>query len=320
MSGPSISEPTRRTTPREALQAPCAKPRTVSDILEELLEILDLEEIDFNIFRGQNEPSRYGRLFGGQVAAQALVAAGRTVKGLPAHSLHSYFLRPGDPSTPVVYTVDRIRDGRSFVTRRVVGQQRGKAIFNMAVSFHEPEASYEHQDEMPEAPEPSEVPSWLERMEKVWDKLPEGMKKVTPGPRPIDVRHVDAPTYLGGEPTRGPTQVWLKVDGALGDDPFLHQCLLTYATDISLLDNILRPHGRLGKLGPMMVASIDHAVWFHRPLRFDDWLLYVQDSPTAFGARGFARGVLYARDGSLVASAVQEGLMRPVTEAEDRSQ
>jgi acyl-CoA thioesterase-2 len=294
----------------------------VSTALDELLEILDLEEIDFNIFRGQNEPSRHGRLFGGQVAAQALVAAGRTVEELPAHSLHAYFLRPGDPGVPVVYTVDRIRDGRSFVTRRVVGQQRGKAIFNLAASFHEPEFSYEHQEEMPAAPDPEKVPTWLDRMRAVWDDLPHEMKKVTPspGPRPIDVRHVEAPTYLGGGASRGPTQVWMKADGKLSDDPLLHQCVLTYATDISLLDNILRPHGRLGQLGPMMVASIDHAVWFHRPLRFDEWLLYVQESPVAYGARGFARGALYTRGGALVASTTQEGLMRPVKEAEDRTQ
>ncbi|MEE2675113.1 MAG: acyl-CoA thioesterase II [Myxococcota bacterium] len=292
----------------------------MTDTLDDLLQVLDLEEIDFNIFRGTNEPTRYGRLFGGQVAAQALVAAGRTVEGLPAHSLHGYFLRPGDPSVPVVYTVDRIRDGRSFVTRRVVGQQRGKAIFNMATSFHQPEFSYEHQDPMPDAPGPEEVPTWTERMQKVWKTLPEEMKKVTPSPRPIDIRHVQAPTYLGGESSQGSAQVWMKADGRLADDPLLHQCVLTYGTDISLLDNILRPHGRLGKLGPMMVASIDHAVWFHRPLRADEWLLYVQDSPVAFGARGFARGTLYARDGTLIASTSQEGLMRPVKEAEDRTQ
>jgi len=288
--------------------------------LDDLLAVLDLEEIDFNIFRGENEPSRHQRLFGGQVAAQALVSAGRTVSGLPAHSLHGYFLRPGDPETPVVYTVDRIRDGRSFATRRVVAQQRGKAIFNMSVSFHEPEASYEHQDPMPEAPAPEDVPTWRQRVEAVWDRLPDEMKVVAPSDRPIDIRHVQAPTYLGGEPTRGPNQVWMRADGGLPDDPFVHQCMLTYATDISLLDNILRPHGRLGKLGPMMVASIDHAVWFHRPTRFDQWLLYHQDSPTAFGARGFARGALYTRDGTLVASVAQEGLMRPVRVAEDRSQ
>lgn len=292
----------------------------MGDILDELLGVLDLEEIDFNIFRGRNEPSREGRLFGGQVAAQALVAAGRTVDNLPAHSLHGYFLRPGDPSRPVTYTVDRIRDGRSFVTRRVVGQQRGKAIFNMATSFHSPEYSYEHQDPMPEAPPPEQVPTWRERLESVWEQLPPEMKKVTPTPRPIDVRHVQTPTYLGGEPSRGPSQVWMKADGRLPDDPFLHQTLLVYATDISLLDNILRPHGRLGKLGPMMVASVDHAVWLHRPFRFDDWLLYAMDSPSAFGARGFARGALYTRDGTLVASTAQEGLMRPAREAEDRSQ
>jgi acyl-CoA thioesterase-2 len=292
----------------------------VSEILQELLDVLDLEQIDENIFRGQNEPARQGRLFGGQVAAQALEAAGRTVKALPAHSLHGYFLRPGDPSVPVVYTVDRIRDGRSFITRRVVGQQRGKAIFNLAASFHQAEFSYEHQDEMPSAPPPEEVPTWRERMQTVWDKLPEEMKKVAPSERPIDVRHVQAPTYLGGDASQGPSYVWMKADGKLGDDPFLHQTLLTYATDISLLDNILRPHGRLGKLGPMMVASLDHAVWLHRPFRFDDWLLYAMDSPTAFGGRGYARGALYTREGTLVASTAQEGLMRPAREAQDRSQ
>jgi acyl-CoA thioesterase-2 len=190
----------------------------------------------------------------------------------------------------------------------------------MAVSFHEPEFSYEHQDEMPEAPPPEEVPTWRERMEAVWNSLPDEMKKVTPSSRPIDIRQLQTPTYLGGEASRGPTQVWMKANGKLADDLFLHQTLLTYATDISLLDNILRPHGRLGKLGPMMVASIDHAVWLHRPLRFDEWLLYVMDSPAAFGARGFARGTIYTRDGKLVASTAQEGLMRPAKEAEDRSQ
>ncbi len=288
--------------------------------LAELLDVLDLEEIDYNIFRGRNEPARRGRLFGGQVAAQALVAAGQTVEDVPAHSLHAYFLRPGDPKVPVVYTVDRIRDGRSFFTRRVVGQQRGKAIFNMAVSFHEPEPSYEHQDPMPDAPDPESLPTWDERVKQAWDRLPDEMKKVAPEAGPIDLRHVDAPTYLGGTPRRGPSQVWMKVQEKLPGDRFLHQCVLTYATDISLLDNILRPHGRLGQLGPMMVASIDHAVWFHRPLRVDEWLLYAQESPAAFGARGFARGTLYTRDGVLVASVAQEGLMRPVQVTEDRSQ
>ena len=297
-----------------------ANPLRMSAILRDLLDILDLEEIDANIFRGQNEQTRWGRLFGGQVAAQALVAAGRTTDGLPAHSLHAYFLRPGDPSTPVVYTVDRIRDGRSFVTRRVVGQQRGKAIFNLSVSFHEPEKSYEHQLAMPDAPDPETIPRWSERMAKVIDRLPEEMKKVTPGERPIDVRYVDPPTYLGGTPSSEPSQTWVKAQGPLGDDPFLHQCVLTYATDISLLDNILRPHGRLGTLGPMMVASIDHAIWFHRPCRIDEWVLFVQDSPVAFGARGFARGTLYTKEGILVASVAQEGLMRPAPVAEDRSQ
>ena len=292
----------------------------VSEILAELLGVLDLEEIDFNIFRGRNETTRFHRLFGGQVAAQSLVAAGRTVQGLPAHSLHAYFLRPGDPEVPIIFTVDRIRDGRSFVTRRVVAQQRGKAIFNMSASFHQPEESYDHQDAMPEAPEPESLPTWVERMEKVWDQLPEEMRRVAPSPRPIDVRHSEAPTYLGGTGGQGPNLVWMKTNAPLPDDPMLHQCVLTYATDISLLDNVVRPHGRLGSRGPMMIASLDHAVWFHRPLRVDDWLLYTQHSPAAAGARGFARGVLYTRDGTLVASVAQEGLMRPVREPEDRSQ
>jgi acyl-CoA thioesterase-2 len=292
----------------------------VSKALDELLEILDLEEIELNIFRGHNESERRGRLFGGQVAAQALVAASRTVESRPAHSLHGYFLRPGDPSIPVLYSVDRIRDGRSFTTRRVVAIQHGHAIFNMSASFHAPERGYEHQTPMPEAPPPEGVPTWQERVEQVWSRLPEQARVFDPRERPIDLRHVDLPTYLGGGPTRAPGLVWLRVLRRLPDDERLHQALLTYASDISLLDNIIRPHGRLGTLGPIMMASIDHAVWFHRPLRVDEWLLYAQESPVAAGARGFARGQLFTREGVLVASVAQEGLMRPAGTAEDRSQ
>lgn len=292
----------------------------MSKALDELLEILDLEEIELNIFRGHNESERRGRLFGGQVAAQALVAASRTVEARPAHSLHGYFLRPGDPSIPVLYSVDRIRDGRSFTTRRVVAIQHGHAIFNMSASFHVPEPGYEHQTPMPEAPPPESVPTWQERVEKMGSRIPEHARVFDPRERPIDLRHVDLPTYLGGEPTRAPGLVWLRVERRLAGDERLHQALLTYASDISLLDNIIRPHGRLGTLGPIMMASIDHAVWFHRPLRVDEWLLYAQESPVAAGARGFARGQLFAREGVLVASVAQEGLMRPAGTAEDRSQ
>jgi acyl-CoA thioesterase-2 len=292
----------------------------VNKRLDELLELLDLEEIELNIFRGQNESERHGRLFGGQVAAQALAAAGRTVPSKPAHSLHGYFLRPGDPTLPVLYSVDRIRDGRSFTTRRVVAIQNGKAIFNMSVSFHEPEPSYEHQIEMPGAPDPEGVPTWQERLEKMADRIPQEVRAWAPRPRPIELRHVHPPTYLGGEATHEPGQVWLRVERQLEDDALLHQCILTYASDISLLDNIIRPHGRRGELGPLMMASLDHAVWFHRPLRVDEWLLYHQESPVAAFFNDTATTEIYTRDGRLVASVAQEGLMRPVGTPEDRSQ
>jgi acyl-CoA thioesterase-2 len=288
--------------------------------LDELLHCLDLEAIDLDIFRGHNEREHGPRLFGGQVAAQALVAAGRTVDGQAPHSLHAYFLRPGDPTTPVIYRVDRIRDGRSFSTRHVVAIQRGKAIFNVSVSFHVEEVGYEHQLEMPEAPPPESLPSWTEVVTKMLDRMPPEVRSWAPRPRPIDMRFVHLPTFFGGEARRGTSLVWLRVAHPLPDDPFLHQCLLTYASDISLLDNIVKPHGRSGPLGPLMTASLDHALWFHRQLRVDDWLLYVQDSPAAWGARGFARGTLFTRKGELVASVAQEGLMRPAKRAEDRSQ
>ncbi|MBW2231739.1 MAG: acyl-CoA thioesterase II [Deltaproteobacteria bacterium] len=291
-----------------------------SEGLPALLETLDLEEIDENIYRGQNEPGRPGRLFGGQVAAQSLVAAGRTVRGVPVHSLHGYFLRPGDPAVPVVYTVDRIRDGRSFSTRRVVAQQRGKAIFNMAASFHEAERGYTHQLEMPDAPPPEEVASWREHIERLTGKIPEQFREMVKRERPVETRHVHPPTFLGGPTREGPSQLWIRAREHLGDDPFLHQCVLTYATDISLVDCVLQPHGSRGELGPMMTASLDHAIWFHRPLRMDEWLLYHIDSPAAYGARGLSRGSVYTQAGVLVASTSQEALVRPVSNAEDRSQ
>jgi len=281
-----------------------------------LIGLLDLEEIERNIFRGQNEPAPRERLFGGQVAAQALVAAGRTVEGRAAHSLHAYFLRPGDPSIPVLYTVDRIRDGQSFTTRRVVAVQRGQAIFNIAVSFQVAEVGYEHQQiQMPDAPAPESLPTWQERV----SALPPEAFPWTRTDRPIDIRHVHAPTFLGGEPRSGGNLAWLRATGKLPDDPFFHRCVLTYASDMSLLDTAILPHGRSGSLGPVMMASLDHTLWFHRDVRVDEWLLYVQESPIAGGARGFTRGTLFTRDGHLVASAAQEGLMRPTGRPEDRS-
>jgi len=292
----------------------------MGETISGLLELLDLEEIDRNIYRGKNERGERLRLFGGQVAAQALVAAGRTVQGRAAHSLHGYFLRPGDPTVPVLYTVDRIRDGQSFTTRRVVAVQRGQAIFNMSVSFQVNEAGYEHQQlAMPEAPPPESLPTWTERAERAQALLPPGSFPWVRGERPIDLRHVAAPTFLGGEARRGGNLVWFRAAGRLPEDPFLHLCVVTYASDMSLLDTVVLPHGRNGPLGPVMMASLDHALWFHHAVRADEWLLYAQDSPAAAGARGFARGSIFTRDGRLVASVAQEGLMRPTGKPEDRS-
>jgi acyl-CoA thioesterase-2 len=280
---------------------------------DELCEILDLEEIDLNIFRGQNERGQVHRLFGGQVLSQALMAAGRTVDELVPHSLHGYFLRPGDPKIPVLYTVDRIRDGRSFVTRRVVAIQHGRAIFNLAASFHAPEAGYDHQSEMPDAPEPESLPTWLEQLREHSDRVPDFKGREARGEPPFDFRFVNLPTYLGGKGGNDPNLIWLRAGGHVAaDDALLHQCLLTYATDMSLIDTIARHHAQRTRAGTIsMAASLDHAVWFHRPIRADEWVLYAQDSPSAASGRGFARGSLYSRDGVLLASVAQEGLIRP---------
>ncbi|HVP30797.1 MAG TPA: acyl-CoA thioesterase II [Myxococcota bacterium] len=295
--------------------------RSQAEKLRDLIGLLDLEEIDADVYRGRNEPAPRMRLFGGQVAAQALVAAGRTVSFGSAHSLHGYFLRPGDPERPVVYHVERLRDGKSFVTRHVVARQRGQAIFDLSVSFQAPQEGYEHQQlVMPEAPDPESLPTWSDRVRAAGAMLPDEARGWALEPRPIDLRHVLPPTFLGGEPREGGSVVWFRAGGPVPDDPFLHQCLVTYATDMSLLDNIILPHGRRGRLGPVMMASLDHAVWFHHPVRADEWLLYAQDSPAAAGARGFARGSIFTRQGKLVVSVAQEGLMRPAGAPEDRSQ
>jgi len=280
---------------------------------DELCELLGLEEIDLNIYRGQNERGQVGRLFGGQVLAQSLMAAGRTVEGLAPHSLHGYFLRPGDPGIPVLYTVDRIRDGRSFTTRRVVAIQHGRAIFNLAASFHAAEEGYEHQSKMPHAPDPESLPTWMEQLRAHRDRVPDFAAREKRGGPPIDFRFVHLPTYLGGEPGDDPNLIWLRAHGELDPaDALLHQGLLTYATDMSLIDTIVRHHARSRRDATIsMAASLDHAVWFHRPFRADHWILYAQDSPSAAGGRGFARGALYTRDGSLIASVAQEGLIRP---------
>lgn len=278
--------------------------------LEQLVGILDLEALEVNLFRGVSIADNRVRVFGGQVAAQALVAAGRTVEDdRRVHSLHAYFLLPGDPRSPIVYDVDRIRDGRSFTTRRVVAIQDGEAIFNLSASFHVDEQSFEHCDAMPDVTAPESVPTFAEAMAPHAEQLGYWYDR----PRPIDVR------YLGGDPLRrraGDTgasraHAWIKADGELGDDPLLHACVVAYASDLLLLDITLAPHGRSIWAAPdVMLASLDHAMWFHRPFRADRWLLYCQASPTAAGGRGFARGEIFDRQGGLAVSVAQEGLIR----------
>jgi acyl-CoA thioesterase-2 len=274
--------------------------------LEFLVDLLDLEPVEVNIFRGTQPHEERQRVFGGQVAAQALIAAGRTVEHGRVHSLHSYFLRPGDPNIPILYEVDRIRDGKSFTTRRVVAIQHGRAIFNLASSFHVDEHGLEHQFPMPDVPAPETLPPLFERLEPWKEELAEWFAR----PHPIDQRHIgDLPWHQrgGGEPYQ---RLWIRADGTLPDDPLLHAAVATYASDMSLFDAILAPHDMRWDDADFMGASLDHCMWFHRPFRADGWLLYDTDSPVAAGARGLARGFLFDREGRLCVSMVQEGLTR----------
>jgi acyl-CoA thioesterase-2 len=283
----------------------------VGAALDLLVSILDLEEIEMNIFRGRTPKEDRVRVFGGQVAGQALVAAGRTVEDRVVHSLHAYFLRPGDPSIPILYQVDRIRDGRSFTTRRVVAVQRGNPIFNLSASFQAAEDGVEHALPMPEAPDPETLPTFKERVAPLIPQAPPELQRWLARERPIDVRYVEGHDYL--KPTQRPPHqlVWIRADGRLPDTPLIHQYVAAYASDMTLLDTITLPHG-ISSLDQRtwQMASLDHAMWFHRSFRADEWLLYVQSSPVAAGARGFTRGTLYTRDGRLVVSVAQEGLLR----------
>jgi acyl-CoA thioesterase-2 len=284
---------------------------TMGTPLDDLVSILDLEAIEVNIFRGVSPDEQRQRVYGGQVAGQALVAAGRTVEDdRRVHSLHAYFLRPGDVSVPILYQVDRIRDGRSFTTRRVVAVQRGRAIFNLSASFHVEEEGLEHQFAMPETPDPESLPTFEERMAPFKEQLGDWYRR----PRPIDQRFVDGMSRMGEQVDQGGReprqQVWVRADGRLPDDPLLHACVVAYASDMTLLDSALLPHNVAWDDARFMGASLDHAMWFHRPFRADEWLLYSQDSPTAYGARALSRGMLFTRDGRLAVSVVQEGLVR----------
>jgi len=285
----------------------------MSAALDQLLSILDLEPLEHNLYRGLSPQVGWQRVFGGQVIGQALVAANRTVEGRKAHSLHAYFLRAGDPAVPIIYEVDRIRDGGSFSTRRVVAIQHGHAIFSMAASFHKEEDGLEHQMPMPDVPPPEDLPSEAELKEELIGRVPEPVRAYWQHERPIEIRPVDVSRYFSRD-QKDPSQlVWIKATGTLGDDLALHQCILAYASDFTLLDTALIAHGRFVFDPNLMLASLDHAVWFHEPFRADEWLLYAQDSPSSGAARAFCRGTLFTRDGRLVASTAQEGLVRERT-------
>jgi len=281
-----------------------------------LVKLLALERIEENLFRGQSQDLGWGTVFGGQVLGQALSAAVQTVPPeRHVHSLHAYFLRPGDVSKPIVYDVDRIRDGGSFTTRRVVAIQSGHAIFNLACSFQTLEEGIDHAEPMPpDAPPPEACPTDQERFTLWLSKLPEGRRQRAVDPRPFELRSAD-PLEDPFTPTKRPARrlVWLKTVAKLPDDPALHHYLLAYASDHMFITTALLPHGLSFLSGGMQIASLDHVMWFHRPFRVDDWLLHVMDGPSAHGSRGLVRGNVYTRDGTLVASTSQEGLIRKRT-------
>jgi acyl-CoA thioesterase-2 len=279
--------------------------------VENLLRILDLEPLEHNLFRGRSPEDGWQRVFGGQVLGQALVAATRTVEAdRKAHSLHAYFLRPGDPGVPIIYEVDRIRDGKSFTTRRVVAIQHGHAIFSMSVSYQVEEAGLDHQTPMPKVPSPDDLMSEEELKKQFLEAASEPMKGYWRRERPIEIRPVSLRHYISREKLEPVQYSWFRTTGKLPDDPAVHKCVLAYASDMMLLDTSLYPHARTLFDRDLQVASLDHALWFHRPFRADEWLLYQQDSPSASGGRGFNRGAIFTRDGTHIASVAQEGLIR----------
>jgi len=292
-----------------------AKPKAGS-ALEGLLSILDLEPLEENLFRGRSPQQGWQRVYGGQVLGQALVAAVRTVPADRfAHSLHAYFLLAGDPSRPIVYNVERVRDGGSFTTRRVTAIQHGRAMFVMSASFHITETGLDHHNSMPKVPPPEDLPSEQQLTAKLLAHLPENMRSYWERERPIEMRPLDVSRYFAREKRAPEQMVWMRASGRLPDAFPLHQCVLAYASDFTLLDTALIAHGKLMFDKDMQLASLDHALWFHRPFRADEWMLYAQDSPSSHGARGFCRGNVFTRDGVLIASVCQEGLMRQRTSA-----
>ncbi|HEV7324740.1 MAG TPA: acyl-CoA thioesterase II [Bosea sp. (in: a-proteobacteria)] len=276
-----------------------------------LLPIFDLEPLGHNRFQGRSPDNGWTRVFGGQVIGQALYAACKTVEERQPHSLHAYFMLPGDPTIPIVYEVERLRDGGSFSTRRVLALQKDAAIFAMSASFQIAEPGYDHQMPMPAVPMPEELPDRDGMERDVLPHMPEAVRAYYRRERPIDIRPVELSRYAAGAPREPKFNVWVRAAQKLPDEPALHQSVLAYASDLLLLDSSLIAHGTSVFDRRVQSASLDHAMWFHRPFRADDWLLYAQDSPSASGARGFSRGLIFDRDGHLVASVAQEGLIRP---------
>ncbi|MEO0981475.1 MAG: acyl-CoA thioesterase II [Pseudomonadota bacterium] len=286
----------------------------MSDPVSELLDLLDLELLEFNLFRGQSPDEDHDRqrAFGGQVIAQALAAAYRTVGDRLCHSLHAYFIRPGDTRIPIVYEVDRARDGGSFTTRRVVAIQNGCQILNLSASFHIEEEGWEHQHEMPDVPGPDDLKTREQLRADFIDRIPPQYRDMWTRPRPIDMREVDPLDPFEPEKTSDINHMWFRTARSIEASPAIHHCLLAYASDMALLGTGNRPHGVSWMSGKIMSASLDHSMWFHAPVRADEWLLYSMDAPKAGGARSFNRGKIFTQEGKLVASVAQEGLMRPV--------
>jgi len=279
--------------------------------MQELIATLDIEKLEENLFRGTSPQVGWQRVFGGQVVAQALVGAQRTVDAArPVHSLHAYFMRPGDPAVPILYQVERIRDGASFSTRRVVAVQHGKPIFALSASFQIVEGGYDHQIARPDVPMPEDLMGDAEFKDLFLTEAPDLVKRYWKRNRPIEVRPTSLVHYMTGEKLEPRQDVWVRTLGEVPDDPAIHAALLAYISDMTLLDASLYPHGTSIFDPALQAASLDHAMWFHRPVSFDDWLLYAQDSPSASGARGMTRGSIYSRNGVLIASVAQEGLIR----------
>jgi acyl-CoA thioesterase-2 len=282
----------------------------MNQLLEDLVKVLTLERLELNLFRGESRDIGSPQVFGGQVLGQALSAASATVENRTAHSLHAYFLRRGDFNAPIVYEVDRARDGKHFSTRRIVAIQHGEQIFNMSASFQSAESGLDHQSEMPDVPRPETLPDLEEFCRDCLSGAPASLKRMLERKRPFEFRPVDPQIYLSRERLPARKNIWFRAVSALPDDESLHRCLLAYVSDFNLLDTALMPHVMSVVSPNLAIASLDHAMWFHRSVRVDDWLLYSIDSPSASGARGFSRGEVYSLDGTLVASTSQEGMLR----------